>query len=289
MKQPREVAAERDSMGTIVGLTGVFEGLASMRIAQTKNQVLESQKFFDELWQIYTRIRVDDLFRFGRNKEKVAIDKILFIIITAEGGFSGDIDQRLIREMLKEYSPETHEIIVIGHHGAIQLSQRGVSYEKYYKLPVRDQNINVRPLIQHISEHKSTVVFYQSYESLMVQNIKRIELQNAVSDAGQRNAKSEQADDDDDTISDATYIFEPSTYEVVAHLERSMLQISLSQLILGSKLAQYASRFRSMSAAKQRGEETFHSLSVQYNRTKRAVSDERLKEIINGLRGKQAV
>lgn len=287
MKQPREVAAERDSMGTIVGLTGVFEGLASMRIAQTKNQVLESQKFFDELWQIYKRIRVDDLFRFGRDKEKVAIDKILFIIITAEGGFSGDIDQRLIREMLKEYTPETHEIIVIGHHGAIQLSQQGVSYEKYYKLPVKDQNINVRPLIQHISEHKSTVVFYQSYESLMVQSIKRIELQNAVSDAGQRTATSD--DDDDETISDTTYIFEPSTYEVVAHLERSMLQISLSQLILGSKLAQYASRFRSMSAAKQRGEETFHSLSVQYNRTKRAVSDERLKEIINGLRGKQAV
>ena len=65
MKQPREIAAERDGMGTIVDLTGVFEGLASMRIAQTKNQVLESQKFFDELWHIYTQLRVDSLFRFG--------------------------------------------------------------------------------------------------------------------------------------------------------------------------------------------------------------------------------
>jgi F0F1-type ATP synthase gamma subunit len=43
-----------------------------------------------------------------------------------------------------------------------------------------------------------------------------------------------------------------------------------------------------MSAAKQRGEETFRDLSLQYNRTKRAISDERLKEIINGLRGRQA-
>jgi F0F1-type ATP synthase gamma subunit len=66
-----------------------------------------------------------------------------------------------------------------------------------------------------------------------------------------------------------------------------MLQISLSQLILDSKLAQYASRFRSMSAANQRAQETFRDLGLQYNRTKRAVSDERLKEIINGLRGKQ--
>jgi F-type H+-transporting ATPase subunit gamma len=284
MRQPREIAAERDGMGTIVSLTGVFEGLASMRIAQTKNQVLESQKFFDELWHIYTQLRVDSLFRFGRDDEQSAIDKTLFIIITAEGGFSGDIDQRLIREMQKEYTPETHDIIVIGHHGAIQLSQQGISYRKYYKLPANDQNINVKPLTKHISEYKDTVVFYQSYESLMVQNIRRIELQNAVKDAGQRNVSTEE---DDEVISDANYIFEPGTYEVVAHLERSMLQISLSQLILDSKLAQYASRFRSMSAAKQRGEETFKDLTLQYNRTKRAISDERLKEIINGLRGRQ--
>jgi F-type H+-transporting ATPase subunit gamma len=283
MKQPREIAAERDGMGTIVGLTGVFEGLASMRIAQTKNQVLESQKFFDELWHIYTQLRVDSLFRFGRDDEQSAINKTLIIIITAEGGFSGDIDQRLIREMQKEYTPETHDIIVIGHHGAIQLSQQGISYKKYYKLPAKDQNINVRPLTKHISQYKNTIVFYQSYESLMVQNIRRIELQNAVKDAGQRTAVA----DDDEIISDANYIFEPGTYEVVSHLERSMLQISLSQLILDSKLAQYASRFRSMSAAKQRGEETFHDLSLQYNRTNRAISDERLKEIINGLRGRQ--
>ncbi len=282
MKQPREIAAERDGMGTIVGLTSVFEGLASMRIAQTKNQVLESQKFFDELWQIYTQLRVDSLFRFGRDEEDKAIDKELFIVITAEGGFSGDIDQRLIREMLKEYTAEKQDIVVIGHHGAVQLSQQNIQYKKYYKLPSKDQNINVTPLINQISQYKNASVFYQSYESLMSQVVKKIELQKAVQDAG-----SQAGNDSDEVISDANYIFEPSTYEVVAHLERSMLQISLSQLILDSKLAQYASRFRSMSAANQRAVETHHDLALQYNRTKRAVSDERLKEIINGLRGKQ--
>jgi ATP synthase F1 gamma subunit len=284
MKQPREIAAERDGMGTIVGLTGVFEGLASMRIAQTKNQVLESQKFFDELWHIYTQLRVDSLFRFGREDEKAIIDKDLYIIITAEGGFSGDIDQRLIKIMLEDYDADKNEIIVIGHHGAIQLSQQSISYKKYYKLPSKDQNINVMPLIRQISQYRSTAVFYQSYESLMVQNIKKIELQNAVQAAG----KMLKADADAEIISDTNYIFEPGTYEVVAHLERSMLQISLSQLILDSKLAQYASRFRSMSAAKQRAQETHHDLILMYNRTKRAISDERLKEIINGLRGKAA-
>ncbi len=285
MKQPREIAFERDGMGTIVGLTGVFQGLASMRIAQTKNQVLESQKFFDELWHIYTQLRVDNLFRFGRDEKISTVDKDLFIIITAEGGFSGDIDQRLIRIMLEEYKPEQHEIIVIGHHGAVQLAQNNIRFKKYYKLPTKDQNINVTPLVHEIGLYRSAAVFYQSYESLMVQNIERLDLQSAVQAAGAKSGGQE----DDEIISDANYIFEPSSFEVVAHLERSMLQVSLSQLILDSKLAQYASRFRSMSAANQRAQETFRDLSLSYNRTKRAVSDERLKEIINGLRGKQTV
>jgi F0F1-type ATP synthase gamma subunit len=58
----------------------------------------------------------------------------------------------------------------------------------------------------------------------------------------------------------------------------------LSQLILDSKLAQYASRFRAMSAANQLAEDSLDDLTLLFNRSKRALKDERLKETINGLR-----
>src|SRR5689334_3960430 len=99
MKRPNEIAREETSMATLVELTSVFEGIASMRIAQIKTQVLQSTKFFDELWAIYSQLRVDSLFSFGRDKKGAnsVIDKELYIIITAEGGFSGDIDQKLVQ------------------------------------------------------------------------------------------------------------------------------------------------------------------------------------------------
>ena len=62
------------------------------------------------------------------------------MVITAEGGFSGDIDQKLINLMLQNYDKEKNEIIVIGHHGAIMLSQRGVSFKKYYNNFLIDNN-----------------------------------------------------------------------------------------------------------------------------------------------------
>ena len=281
MKRPNELAKEEASMAVLVELTSAFEGIASMRIAQIKNQVLQSTKFFDELWNIYRQLRVDTLFDFGReqNTAQEVVDKELFIIITAEGGFSGDIDQKLLKMMLKRYTPEGNDIIVIGHHGAIQLAQRGISYKKYFKLPTRDQNINVTPITREVQQYKKTTLFYQEYISLMAQQVKEIDLSVAVRQKGLSSA-----DNSTDIISEKNYIFEPSAFVVAAHLERSMMQIAISQLILESKLAQYASRFRAMSSSHQRADEEKSSLRIQFNRSKRALKDERLKEIVNGLK-----
>lgn len=279
MKRPQEIARDEVSMSTLVELTGAFEGIASMRIAQIKNQVLQSTKFFNALWGIYSQLRVDHPFTFGRDENAAEIiDKELYIIITAEGGFSGDIDQKLLKLMLKDFDKDKNDIITIGHHGAVQLAQLGIAYKKYFKLPAKDQNINVTPIIREVQQYRTTKVFYQEYISLTVQDVKRIELSLAVKQRGSSIDKAE------DVISDQTYIFEPSASTVAVHLERSMMQIAISQLILESKLAQYASRFRAMTVAHDRANDSKSEIHAEYNHARRAVKDERLKEILNGLK-----
>jgi len=283
MRQPSEIAAEETSMGTLVELTRAFEGIASMRIGQIKNQVLQSTEFFNEIWTIYSQLRAGSSFSFGREQHSAkVIAKELYIIITAEGGFSGDIDQKLVRLMLEDYNADKNDIIVIGHHGAQQLFQRGIVYKKYFRMPSKDQNINVTPIMHEVLQYRSTKMFYQEYVSLMEQVVKQIELSSAVKERGEDSDKAE------DVISEATYIFEPSTYAVTAHLERSMMQIAVNQLILESKLAQYASRFRAMTTSHQRASEMRDELHMDYSRADRVVKDERLKEIINGLKKSRA-
>lgn len=279
MQHLQEIERDKSSMQTITQLTSVFEGLASIRIAQIKNQVLRAQGFFDDLWQIYRQLRIDDGFNYGRDLGKAQhADRDLFIAITAEGSFSGDIDQRLISAMLSQYKKDKHDIIVIGHHGAVQLTQHGVPFKKYFKLPKSDTNINTVPLIQEIQQYRHCFVFYQVYESLASQRVKSINLSSAVEARGQNVDKSR------DIITEDNYIFEPNSYAVASHLERSMLINMLAQVIFESKLAQYASRYQAMSAAHQKASDTVEELQWTYNRAKRGIKDERLKEIINGMR-----
>lgn len=282
MKSPRDIAKQETSMGTLVELTSAFEGIASMRIAKIKNQVQQSTKFFAELWRIYEQLRVGDNFQYGRVDSGSTIDKELYIIITAEGGFSGDIDLKVVELMLTDYDPAKNDIVVVGHHGTVQLTQRGIPYKKCFKLPVRDQNINVAPLVRIIQQYRTTTIFYQEYVSLMSQDAKRISLSGAMRERGADVGQS------DEIISEKNYIFEPSVYAVIAHLERSMTGIAVSQLILNSKLAQYASRFRAMSVSHQLADEAKNDLHLSYNRVRRTVKDERLKEVINGLKKTKA-
>lgn len=280
MIRPQEIAKEVDTMHTMVELTSVFEGIASLHITQIKDQVFEAQKFFGELWHIYKQLRVGSSFYFGRGQDASPThNRELYVVITGEGGFSGDIDQRIIKWMLGQYDKNKHDIAVIGHHGAIQLVQQGVGFKKYFKLPAQDASMNVEPLVKEVQKYKSCSVFYQTYVSLVQQDVKRISLSSAVQELGKQELSSSA-----DIITDQTYIFEPSPFALIDHLERSMIQITLSQVILESKLAQYASRFRAMSLAHQKADDSLYDFQMQFNRAKRAVKDERLKETINGLR-----
>lgn len=281
MRRPQEIQKDVDTMATMVNLTSVFESLASMRISKIKGKVQQSELFFGELWNIYNQIRLDSTFRFGRNDQAKADKEELRILITADGGFSGDIDQRLIRLALEGYDKNKHDIIIVGHHGAVQLAQQGIDFKKYYKLPKQDEDINVEPITKDASGYGSVVAYYQSYKSLSVQNVKKMNISKALADKGQASLDQVM---NDEVINEDTHIFEPSTYEVIERLEYFMTTIIISQIILESKLAQYASRFKAMTAAHERADESLGEYKMMFNRSKRSIKDTRLKEIVIGMR-----
>jgi F-type H+-transporting ATPase subunit gamma len=281
MRRPLEIKAEEKSVRSVVSLTSALESLSSMQIAKTKNKVLISNQFFDEVWNIYKQIRVDVLFNFGRAPEETPIDKELLILITAKGGLSGDIDQRLIRKVVERYDESLNDVLVIGHHGALKLKQSHIEYTYYFELPEKDY-INVDPLMDIIRKYAKSRIFYQDYISLSQQDIKDVDLSEVVSSKGR--VADLDAIKADDVVSEKTYIFEPSSYQVAAYLENSILRLTISQFIYDSRLAQVASRFKAMSAAKERSIDNANQLHTEYNRAKRSQVDTRLKESLAGLK-----
>ena len=280
MRRPLEIKAEEAAARSVVSLTSALESISSMQIAKTKNKVLISNQFFDEVWNIYKQIRIDVIFNYGRTVDQTPIDKELLILITAKGGLSGDIDNRLIRKFMEYYDERKHDVLVIGHHGVTKLKQAHVDHNYYFDLPEHDY-INVDPLMVIMKKYAKSRIFYQNYISLSQQEVKEVDLSEVVSSKGRT---ADLSTIGDDMVSEKNYIFEPSSYAVAAYLEDSILRLTISQFIYDSRLAQVASRFKAMSAAKERSISNAMGLHTEYNRAKRNQVDTRLKESMSGLK-----
>jgi len=282
MRRASAIEKETVQITTIEDLTGVFESIASTQVAKVKNKVDLSGEFFQLLWSRYRSIRIDPSSRITNRTLGDAAGRKVFVIISAEAGLSGDIDLRLIETMLQSYDPKTTDVIVLGSHGANQLTQRGIHYERFFQVPETDKYINVNPVIEAVAPYSQIIVYYEEYISLGVQEIKSIDLISHMRTLGETEA------DDEEIMTAEDTIFEPSLDDIADQMEMTMMTIALSQAILESSLAQAASRFNSMAVAKKRATELLYDYRLEFHRAKRSESDRRLREVMISIKKKKA-
>lgn len=279
MRRANVIEKDAGSIETLKDLTSVFESLASTQVAKVKNKVLMSQQFFELLWQRYTSLRVDPKKRIT-NREGVGDNgRKVLILISAEAGLSGDLDMRMIESMQSEYDPKDTDIVVLGSHGAGQLTQRGIPYIHFFQVPETDHYIDVGPVIDIVRPYEKITVYYEEYLSLGQQEVRSINLVTHIEEMSE--------DANEDIMTDADTIFEPSLDEIADEMEASMMSLALSQTILQSGLAQAASRFNAMTVAEDRAGELLGEYKLEYHRAKRSESDRRLREVLVGIKKKR--
>jgi F-type H+-transporting ATPase subunit gamma len=279
MRRASAIQKETEQITTVEDLTGVFESIASTQVAKIKNKVELSKEFFDLLWKRYSSIRVNGERIGSREGSEENKGRKAFVVISAEAGLSGDIDQRLIETMLQAYDSKNTDLVVLGSHGATQLKQAGIPYIHYFQVPESENYIDVSPVINVIDSYSKVTIYYEEYVSLGVQGIKTIDLFSNIQSNG------DNAEEDIMTLQDT--IFEPSLEEIADLMETAMMTLALSQAILESSLAQDASRFNAMATAKKRAQELVALFQLDFHRAKRSEGDRRLREVMISLKRKK--
>ena len=281
MRRANVIQKEIEEITTVEELTGVFESISSTQVAKIKSKVELSKEFFNLVWKRYSSIRLDPGSYIENRGDEGYEDKKVFVIISAEAGLSGDLDQRLIETMLRNYDKANTDIVVLGSHGATQLKQLSIPYMRFFQIPQSDSYIDVSPVIEAISPYPKVIIYYEEYVSLGVQEIKTIDLISTMKAMG------EEADVDADIITSDDTIFEPSLEEIAEQMEMTMMTLAFSQAILESSLAQDASRFNAMAVAKKRALELMLGFNLEFHRSKRSDSDRRLREVMISLKKKK--
>lgn len=279
MQRAINIQQNLQQIQTVSGLTEVFEGIASMHIARIRDYVVRNKQFFDELWHTYEELRVDPKDQLKRRKQARSARDIL-VVITGNGKLSGENDAKIVANMKQAYEkPETTDIMAIGAQGAAELRRLNLPPTHMFELPPKDVEFNIAPMSEVLNQYRHITVFYQTYESLRVQKVARIELVSAVRELGDA-VQTETGE----VMSTHDFIFEPNIDKIAEYMESTMLGIALTQLIMDAKLSQYAARYNAMTRAKKRASDMVHDERKLYFRAKRGESDERLKEMTNVVR-----
>lgn len=276
MRRASSIQSELAQTHTIEDLTEVFESIASMHIARIHSRVVTSKQFFAELWQTYSGLRVDPKERLRRSH--AAKNHNVLVAITGEGKLSGSTDEQVVQAMLEIYNPgQPPDILVVGSRGAQLLQNMDIPITLAFPMPASDDDLNVTGLISALNDYDQISVFYETYESLLVQRVTHIELISTVRSLGEDIANTE-------TVSSQDYIFEPGINEIADYMESVMMGVAVIQIVMESKLAHYANRFNNMSRAKKRAGEIGNRLRLDFYRAKRVASDERIKEVLRGVK-----
>lgn len=279
MRRANVIEKDMAGIGTLKDLTNVFESLASTQVAKVKNKAQLSQEFFNLLWKRYTTIRIDPKKRLAVREGVGDNGKKVLVLISAEAGLSGDLDMRMIETMQDEYKAGNTDIVVLGSHGASQLTQRGIPYIRFFQVPESDSYINVTPIIEAVRPYSEIAVYYEEYISLGQQEVRRIDLVTHMKDMSEGV--------EEGTMTDIDTIFEPSLAMIADQMEETMMSLALSQTILQSGLAQAASRFNAMTVAEDRATELLGEYKLEFHRAKRSESDRRLREVLVSIKKKK--
>lgn len=278
MKSRSAIVASQAQSKITERLTAVFEGIASAGIAKTRDRTLTSQSFFRELWAMYASLRINPDERLMERSQQTAArgKQQAYLLVTSDSGLAGDLNQGIVETALRTYHPKSTDLFVIGKRGASLLAERGIKPTGVFAVPSPEQSAQFAPVAQLISAYPQPTAFFQTYKSLAQQNIARMDLITVVRALG--------SDQLPGVISTQDYVFEPSIDELALILEGAMIQIALAEILLESRLATYAARFKAMSLAHQRAEKISRFLRLSANRAKRAASDKRQSESVIGLK-----
>ncbi len=272
---PRVLKRELQTIRDISTLTEVFEHTASIKIKAVRQRVLSAKVFFNDLWQIYSQLRVDVPHGLHDRVNR----KDLLIFIASPAGLSGQLDQQNFEEMMRVYKQDEHDVLVIGSHGAQLLRQAGIKPVRAFETPDTAGAFTVQPIVEAIANYNFATAFYQSYVSLTVQHGAKLQLLlNALELSQEERDMLDRGDVE--IISPENFLFEPSIGEVVRAMERVMLNTSIDHLLQESRLAQLAGRFTTMTLANQRAEEATKRTFLRYLSAKRSKRDEMTRQIM---------
>ncbi|RJR15959.1 hypothetical protein C4579_01155 [Candidatus Microgenomates bacterium] len=252
MSKYKQIQQEMVDMEALQVLSKIYADIASVRMKQTRDEVLHSRMYMESLTLVFEQIRaafakdIRKLMRFAHKKEGLTVlahnGKTVAVFLSANAGLYGPIVPETFNLFASAIHKRHVEATIIGKQGlSLFLSEFPNTPYTYFDLPDHgDLGKFSATIINHIVQYDQVELFYGKFQSVIVQK----PTETTISSLTQLPEKE---------VKDITHYFlEPDLETVLMFFEKELFTSVFEQAVFESRLAKYASRIIAMDEANER-------------------------------------
>jgi ATP synthase F1 gamma subunit len=291
MPQRKIVLEELEALNSIKDLAESYEEIAVVRMQKIKDTVLKTRDFLTSISDVYVDLKssygreVKELLEKMKKGDKHILPilqkngKTLLVYLASNGRLYGAVTQktyRLFIEEVKNTTPETTDIVIIGRAGKEMYENSGVGKPfEFFDIPDTTVDItHIKQLMAKFLKYDEVNVFYGKFGNV----VKQTPIQSSISgeDIFETEVPMQIARED-------RFIFEPDLEKILHFFETQIMANLFSQTLLENQLARHASRVSAMEEALVHIEEETKKLNAEQVRIKHLSANKKQLETISGV------
>jgi ATP synthase F1 gamma subunit len=272
MIRKQAIAAETTQLDILHTVTSAYGQIASMWLNRTRDSVLRSRDFLEEINQVFLTVfsaYAETVQKIAHQHKQTRNGKITFlshngkkvaVFLSANTGFYGEIVNRTFELFLREVRENNYEATIVGKQGLALFVNEEPNRPKTY-FDFSDEKVNqhdLLDLVRHLAQYEEIRIYYGKFKNFLMQEPVIFRLSaNPYDNLDNKETLEKQPK------STQKYIFEPDMENILMFFEKQIFTSVFEQTVRESQLAKFASRIMVMDRASENIKERLKKMELQ--------------------------
>ncbi len=268
-------------------LAQAYEELAVMKMQATRDSVLKTRNFLDELSYVFYDVKsnfrqqLEALMKRNKKQNVTSFSTLpnngreVAVLISAKAKLYGDIVSKVFHYFVDQVNANSDiDIIIVGRLG-LELYEHLEKKRKYTYFDIADTDSDIeqlKPIITEIVKYKKITVYHGKFINVINQEPMGANI------SGEQPLESTEGKE---TVT--RYLFEPDLKKILNFFETQIFSSLFKQAIHEAQLSRYASRIKAMEEALGNIDKDIVKLGAKKIRAKNLYMNKKQIEVISGL------
>ena len=257
-------------------ITKAMKMVSAAKLRKAQQKLNAARPYASQLQGILERLAQVQVDEVHPLLKKRPVKKVLYVLITSDGGLCGGYNANLIRKTsgLIAKSKQEVKLVAVGRKGRDFFRRGKIEFLAEFTALGDNPSYNkAKEIAQEVvrlyveGEADEVYIMYTEFITAMTQRPSQIKILPIESPAGKQGKQ---------------YIFEPSAEEILNSLLPKYVETQIFRTILEGKASEQGARMTAMSSATDNAKDMIDRLELAMNRARQAAITTEISEIVSG-------